>query len=296
MTRKERLMRTLRGEPVDRPAFNFYEINGTEPVNDPHPFNIYSDPSWKPLIDLAAERTDRIVMRDMPFRRKPTQAAQWTPQIETRTDRRIDEDGNEITVQTVRAGHRTLTQRTRRAPDINTVWTTEHLLKDVDDFKAWLDLPQTPSDLEVDPQPILDLEAKLGDSGIVMLDTADPLCCVAPLFEMGEYTVIAMTEPDLMHRALQRQAAVLYPRVEAVARALPGRLWRIYGPEYASPPYLPTAEFEKKIARALREGPGGRGFVLMPPVPMAANCPAWPWPTTRPWSGWPRGRHERGLT
>jgi len=28
MTRRERLMATLRGEPVDRPAVNFYEIGG----------------------------------------------------------------------------------------------------------------------------------------------------------------------------------------------------------------------------------------------------------------------------
>ena len=31
---------------------------------------------------------------------------------------------------------------------------------------------------------------------------------------------------------------------EAVAKALPGRLWRIYGPEYAAPPYLPPRLFQ----------------------------------------------------
>jgi hypothetical protein len=65
MTRRERLLATLRGEPVDRPAFNFYEINGLESTSPGDPFNIYSDSSWKPLLDLAAEKTDRIVMRGM---------------------------------------------------------------------------------------------------------------------------------------------------------------------------------------------------------------------------------------
>ena len=49
MTPKERLLRTLRGEPVDRPPVCFYEINGyDEDPQDPDPFNIYNDPSWAP--------------------------------------------------------------------------------------------------------------------------------------------------------------------------------------------------------------------------------------------------------
>ena len=42
MTRRERLMATLRGEPVDRPSVSFYEIGGFQ-INptDPDPYNIY---------------------------------------------------------------------------------------------------------------------------------------------------------------------------------------------------------------------------------------------------------------
>ena len=68
MTRRERLFRTLRGKSVDRPAVCFYELNGLdEDSNNPDDFNIYNDPSWKPLIDLTREKTDRIVMRSMHF-------------------------------------------------------------------------------------------------------------------------------------------------------------------------------------------------------------------------------------
>lgn len=349
MTRRERLLATLRGEPVDRPAFNFYEINGLENTSAADPFNIYADPSWKPLIDLAAEQTDRLVMRPVPF----TADGAPRPAGAGTFERTLDRDGNAVTVLTVRTGRRILTQRTVRNPDINTVWTTEHLLKDVDDLKAWLDLPEDRSPPgAVDVPAILEVEKQLGDTGLVMLDTADPLCGVAPLFDMADYTVIALTEPDLFHQALQRVARYLYPRIEAAARSLPGRLWRIYGPEYASPPYLPpelfneyvveyvkpmvamiqryggfarihshgrleaildlicatgcdaldpieppdqgdvelrfvrehygrqlvlfgnleatdlenlpTVEFEHKVRKALQEGPGGRGFVLMP--------------------------------
>jgi hypothetical protein len=57
MTRRERLMATLRGEAIDRPPVSFYEINGTEDTENSDPFNIYSHPSWRPLIELARDKT-----------------------------------------------------------------------------------------------------------------------------------------------------------------------------------------------------------------------------------------------
>ncbi len=53
MTRRERLIATLRGEPVDRPAVSFYEIGGFS-INrdDPDAYNIYNAPSWQPLLDF----------------------------------------------------------------------------------------------------------------------------------------------------------------------------------------------------------------------------------------------------
>jgi uroporphyrinogen-III decarboxylase len=92
-------------------------------------------------------------------------------------------------------------------------------------------------------------EAALGDSGIVMIDTADPICMAADLFSMGDYTVAAATEPALFHRLLERYARIFWPKTEAVAAALPGRLWRIYGPEYASVPYLNPRFFREYVVR-----------------------------------------------
>src|SRR5450759_2888145 len=63
MTRREWLMATLKGEVVDRPAVNFYEIGGflVNP-NDPDEYNIYNSPSWQPLLNLAENHTDIIRM------------------------------------------------------------------------------------------------------------------------------------------------------------------------------------------------------------------------------------------
>ena len=245
MTRRERLMATLRGEAVDRPPVSFYEIDGSQDTENPDPFNIYNHPSWKPLIELASNRSDRIVRRGVNFNNSP-----YDPLAElAKTETRLDEAGSLLTATTIKAGKRILTTRTKRDRDIDTVWTTEHLLKDLDDLKAYLELPETPAGGTPDTGVILSIEKELGDSGIAMIDTSDPLCCAAALFDMGQFTVIAMTETDLFHRLLERFSRWIQPRTEAVARALPGRLWRIYGPEYASPPYLPPHLFHEYVVK-----------------------------------------------
>lgn len=245
MKRRERLMATLRGEAVDRPAVSFYEIDGSQDTEDSDPFNIYSHPSWKPLIELARHKTDRIAMRSVPFKNElPDPAAELTS---SRTE--CDPHGSRFTTVTLRAGQRVLTSRTRRDPDINTTWTLEHLLKDPEDVLSYLDLPEQQFSGTPDIHGILESERQLGEAGIVMLGAADPLCMAAELFSMEQFTIIALTEPDLFHRLLERFARGLMPRIEAIARALPGRLWRIVGPEYASPPYLPPKMFYEYVTR-----------------------------------------------
>lgn len=243
MTRHARLMATLRGEPVDRPAVSFYEIDGAQDPEDPDPFNIYNHPSWKPLIELAREKSDRIVRRGVPFKNLPLDPAAEL----TKTETRFDEAGSILTTTTIRTGKRALIMRTKRDKDIDTVWTIEHLLKDIDDLKAYLDLPEPAFGGEPDKSIILDIEKGLGESGIAMIDAGDPLCRAAELFEMGQFTVMAMTAPELFHRIMDRFARVYWFQTEAIARALPGRLWRICGPEYAAEPYLPPRLFREYV-------------------------------------------------
>jgi uroporphyrinogen-III decarboxylase len=64
---------------------------------------------------------------------------------------------------------------------------------------------------------------------------------------MDEFLVIAMTEKDLFHELLRRFATIQYPLVKIASEALPGRLWRIVGAEYASAPYLPPNLFREFV-------------------------------------------------
>jgi len=241
MNRRERLMATLNGKPVDRPAVSFYELEGyfSNP-GDPDPYNVHSDPSWKPLMDMALERTDRMCFTSPKFKDAPASPFQT---------RSWEEGDSRFTERTVTVGSRTLRSLERRDKDVATTWTLKHLCADAEDLRAYLELPEPGSWGAPDISTALAMEQEIGDAGILLVNVGDPLCALAPLFDMGEFTIVALTEPELCHRALERFSREILARVSAFAQALPGRLWRIVGPEYASEPYLPPSLFAQYVTR-----------------------------------------------
>jgi hypothetical protein len=247
MTRRERLMATLRGEPVDRPAVNFYEIGGFD-VNptDPDEFNVYNDPSWQPLLQLAEEQSDLIRMRS-PVKSRSHDPG--SPRGEFFKTEKFFADGCSFKRVTLKIAGRTMTSLTRRSPDLDTIWTLEHLLKNTDDLKAYLELPDEVFEEKIDVAGLIEEDEKIGDRGIVMVDTEDPICAAAYLFSMQDFTVVALTEQKLFHRLLEKLSRHIYARTQVTAEKFPGHLWRIYGPEYATEPYLPPYLFEEYVVR-----------------------------------------------
>jgi hypothetical protein len=248
MNRKERLDRTFAGAPVDRPAVCFYEINGfTQKPDDQDQYNIYNDPSWHPLLELAREKSDVIVNVYLPVVNGECQV-ELVPREYVST--KETDDGSFRTTKTViRCGDRELTSVAVREKDINTCWQTEHLLKDVDDLRTWLELPLPELNGIVEASDVLALEREVGEAGCIMLNTADPLCVLAGMFDMGTYTITAMMEQELFTKALDKAAVFLEWRIGLISKKFPGRLWRIFGPEYASAPYLPPELFRKYVTK-----------------------------------------------
>jgi uroporphyrinogen-III decarboxylase len=245
MNRRERLMATMQGQTVDRPPVCFYELNGLdEKLLDRDPFNIFSHPSWRRLIELTSEKTDRIVMRGIAF---DNVLPDPIDEIAEKTTTVVN--GSQVTIKKLIIGNRTLTTRTRRDPGLNTTWTEEYLLKSINDLKLFLEFPIIEKKAEPDLSGVQKAETELGDTGIVMIDMPDPLCLAASMFSLGDYSVIAMTEPRLFMKLLDRFAVSLQPQTEQIAQLLPGRLWRIYGPEYAAPPLLPPFFFRDYVCR-----------------------------------------------
>jgi hypothetical protein len=253
MNRRERLIATLSGRPVDRPAVNFYEVGGFKvDPSDQDEFNIYNDPSWRPLLELAEEQTDLIRMRS------PVKSRSHDVKSETSSSNFRDEffKISEYTEKdclfrftTLKIGNRNMTSLTRRSREVDTVWTVEHLLKGPEDLKAYLELPDEIFAENIDVASFIEEDEKLGDRGIIMVDTEDPICAAASLFSMEDFTVVAMTEQKLFHRLLEKLSVHIQARTEKTAKEFSGHLWRIYGPEYATEPYLPPNLFKEYVVR-----------------------------------------------
>jgi len=241
ISRKERLLRTLKGEHVDRQPISFIEIEGiTQNSDDPDPFNVYSDPSWHPLLEMAVKETDRIVSVLPAFSGNGWEELGCYKKVTENTADRIDIH-EELLI-----GNQKLTSHFYRNTDIDTLWCMEHFIKDEDDIRAYLELPREEVG-EFDTNMVLQIEEQLGDTGIVSIDIGDTLCDAAILMPMEVYLIIAMTEQELFVKLLNRIHEVKLQRIEKIAKALPGRLFRVCGPEFATAPYLPPQLFKKYV-------------------------------------------------
>jgi len=246
-------MATLRGGAVDRPAVSFYEIGGFSiDPDDPDEYNIYNAPSWRPLLTLAYDHTD-IIRLVSPVRAQSHLA--WTGsdaaggRAQYVRHEQWEEHYSRFTRLTYTFNGRTLTSLSRRDKEVDTVWVMEPLLKNTDDVETYLRLPDEVFEESLTINRLTEEEQKLGDRGIVMVDTEDPICAVAGLFDLQTFALFAYTEKALCHRLLEKHAAVIHRRTETAAREFPGRLWRIYGPEYVTEPLLPSGLFDEYVVR-----------------------------------------------
>ena len=169
MTRRERLTATLKGEAVDRPAVNFYEIGGflVNP-DDPDEYNIYNSPSWRPLLDLAESQTD-IIRLVSPVRAQSHLSWDGSSNIGIRSqfvrEETWEENDSRFTRQTFMIRGKELTSLSRRDKNLDTVWTVEYLLKNIDDIKLYLELPDEIFDENIDVSHLGEEERKIRRQG-----------------------------------------------------------------------------------------------------------------------------------
>jgi len=238
MTRRERLLAVLQGKPTDR-----------VPVLTGH-FNEWADdwkarePSYRDLVSFCRERCDGILSWG-PRALNETAPATSSPAARVQQQTSSLPDGGAERTDTLHTERGTLTRRTRRVPGAATQWQVEHYLKTTDDVDMLLSVPEEP--VRFDASGFDDADRAIGDAGLVLGETPDALCVAADLFDFGTYTIMAMTEPELFTRLLDRCHRRVMGRLEAMLLAGPVRWIRIYGPEYASPPFLPPRLFDRYV-------------------------------------------------
>jgi len=237
MNSTERLLACHRGEMPDRVPISTYELCGWNADAFEN-----QQTSYRRLMDFVRGKTDCMYMCNVPV--PNVRAKEHDVTVE-----KWDEDDQHVSRATIRTPTRTLTRLTSRSDNVMTSWTREHYVKDLDDMAAYLDLPWEPG--EPDFSGLERAWGDLGETrGLPMVSVGDPICELAEAFEFGNFTVNAMTETDAITVGMDR----LHERyVERLRRILAGPVrnvvFRICGPEYATPPYLPPELFRRFVTR-----------------------------------------------
>ena len=230
-------MKTLAGEIPDRVPINMYELND----NGQNPWNM-TEPSYKELMQIILDKTEW-----MPF---------WGPTVEKEVYKpavykHYDSGEFHITNTIIPTPLGELSTTTKYTDNIKTIWTTEPLLKNTEDAKKYLSLPDKV--ISVDASSHKTLEEYIGDKGVTLCDTPDPICLLASLFEMGEFTIFVLEEPELAKKICEREFEQIILILEESLKQGAGPVYRIYGPEYATPPYLPPSSFKEFVYPYIKE-------------------------------------------
>lgn len=242
MNSRERLLAAIRRMPTDRVPISTYELVGwnTRAFEN-------QDASYRTVMDAIREYTDCIAMWD------PTSDAQVFESAARAEMRTASERDGKMTVvhRTLATPRGELTQTTRTFDDVHTVWQPEHWCKSIDDIDAALSIAYEP--LTYDFSDLERMRREVGDRGIIMSTVSDPLCIAADLMSMADYTVWALTETDHFLATVR----TIHERVMENLRRMLGvaivDLYRIIGPEYACPPFLPPDLFAEAVVPFVME-------------------------------------------
>jgi len=248
LSSRERLLRCLRHEPIDRIPISTYELVGWNK-------NAWenNEPSYTHLMRAIRAKADCIYMLQPDWKCRPLAG------METESWR---EGKSTLSRTTYRTPKGNLTCLHRQDDDLHTLWTLEHPLKDIKDIGRYLSIPYEAP--ELDMTHFLAEREALGEKGVMMISIDDPVCLAAELFEMGQFLVYAVSERKRMKHFLdaihERQMVCL---VQILQHDIRDVIFRICGPEYATPPYLSPEHFReyvsgylKDICQAIREAGG----------------------------------------
>jgi uroporphyrinogen-III decarboxylase len=263
LSSKERILRTLAGQPTDRiPIFAPIPWHPLSP--DPTPEEWKAQPNYRQLISLAAEFCDFYVTLDIPERNPlevrgesarihgiPTGVFDrrffLTPAERVEVFERGKRDGCEYTAYRVHTPKGDLTTLDAVIPGVDTLWSLEPLIKDVDDAEKILSVPY-----RFDPPDLIDyitnLE-RLGERGVAVCFVSSPLVMVSRMMDFQTFLEWTVTERALLERMLQTIQERLAERLAYVLEKGVGPIIRFGGCEQATPPMMSRRFFDELVVK-----------------------------------------------
>ncbi len=237
MTSRQRLLRTLRGERVDRIPISLYEFEGF------YDSWIYNYPEYVKILEYAKDKTDKMYFWS-PKSKRPTL---FYGEIEEKSieTKNWEKEKSIYTKTTIKTPKGEISSLCRQDEGIHTTWTLENLCKNEEDAEKILSLPYKPYQPSVDS--FFELDKKLGDTGIILGDIPDALCSTVEIFGFTKFLLMYIDNQKLIFRLMDFFQERIYNYLEYLLEKGAVTMYRIVGPEYATPPYLHPEEFDKLV-------------------------------------------------
>lgn len=257
MNSRKRLLTVLNGQIPDRVPISTYELVG-------HNSKAWenNDPSYARLMDVIRKKTDCVCMweptpkvvtpnevgDDIALAANAFLESAYPVDMDIETRR---EDKAVITHKTLHTPKGDLTQTTKVIDGVHTTWQVEHWCKTLEDIDKALSVPYEPINYDISDYDRIRTE--VGEKGIIMATVADPLWLAADLMEFGEYTIWAMMETDHFAKTVNIMHERTMENLRRQLEVCVVDLYRIAGPEYATPPFLPPRFFQQFVVPYVSE-------------------------------------------
>jgi uroporphyrinogen-III decarboxylase len=238
LTGRERILAALKGLPHDRiPVTTGYYYEWVDDWKA-------AEPSYRRLVEFCRANADVL----HPWHPKALDEKLFmtsSPDVRVEWNRRTEGEATFLEA-LVYAPRGILRKVVKRLPGAMTDWTVEHFIKDERDIETFLSIPYEP--VHYDCSGWEGEAGRIGDRGVLFPGFGDPLCHAAELFEFGDFTVCAMHERRTFRKLLDFFALGVEDYLRAVLASGTGEVFRLVGPEYATPPYLPPELFGEYVA------------------------------------------------
>lgn len=241
MTSKQRIQNTVFRKPTDRIPISMHELCPFE--GSAYASFANKEPSYKDLLGFMRRNTDTIMQYRADVR---------YPELEKLTEVRVEKNGIDTVYNyTLHTPKGDLFAKSLVKDNIHTVWKLEHYLKDASDIEKYMSLDLS---MLVDNTPLFEKREELGDNGIVCPSIKDPLGRAGELFSMEDMLILAITEPDTFKSFLDFLWELCEYELRGVLKGdVRDIMYRITGPEYATPPYLSDDYFPQLVTCYLKK-------------------------------------------
>ncbi len=242
-TSRRRLLVAFEGGVADRVPINTYELAGRNRLDW---YN--QQPSYRGLMDLIRAHTDCITnwnpraATDRYTCEERFLGSDFPVGIESRTENTGEFERTTRICHTPKGDLRSVRQT---APDVHTTWQVEHWCKSIEEVDKALSVPYEPA--RYDASDLERVRAEIGDEGLIMASIGDPAYLVADLMSFQDFLMWAFDATDHFARAVAIVAERVMENLRRQLDCCVVDCYRIVGPEYFTPPYLPPAMFRRFV-------------------------------------------------